>query len=307
MSGVSTTPRATAIIVTRDRPVLLREALAAIDAQDVDGVVETIVVFDQSAPDHSLERTDGPRPVRVVGNQRTPGLPGGRNTGASLARGPVLAFCDDDDTWMPDKLRRQLELLEDHPEVDVVVTGILVDFDGRETHRPGPERITFADLLRSRIMEANFVTAAVRRSAFWDRIGPASEDLPGGYGEDYEWMLRAARHGDVLAIPEPLARINWHGSSYFSSRWQVIDDALEQLLEDFPEFQDEPAGLARILGQRAFAKAASGRRREALAMVRRTLASSPREPRAYLATVVALRLISPDRVRLLLHRFGRGI
>ena len=45
-------PRVDTIVATRDRPELLRETLAAIAEQDYVGVIGTIVVFDQTEPDH---------------------------------------------------------------------------------------------------------------------------------------------------------------------------------------------------------------------------------------------------------------
>ena len=299
-------PVATAVVVTHERPVLLRRALAAIEAQDVDGVVETIVVFDGETPDESLVRTDGRRPVRVVANQRTPGLQGGRNTGADLARGAVLAFCDDDDEWEPTKLSQQLAVLDREPATDVVVTGITIVQGDRATPRPGPALIRFDDLLRDRIMEANLCTTAVRRDAFFERIGPVDETLPGGYGEDYEWLLRASRDRDVRGIPAPLVRVHWHGGSFYVERWKMIDDALGQLLADYPEFDREPEGLARILGQRAFARAASGRRAEALRAIRLTVRANWKEPRAYLAAAVSAGLPA-NWVLAALRRAGRGI
>src|SRR3546814_6267612 len=121
---------ASVVICTRDRPALLRQAVAAIAAQDHPGPIETIVVFDQSEVDTSIASDDPHRPVRVTANLRTPGLPGGRNTGASLAEGAVVAFCDDDDEWFPAKLRRQLEILAAEPSTDVVVSGVRIDHEG---------------------------------------------------------------------------------------------------------------------------------------------------------------------------------
>ena len=39
------------IVATRDRPQMLRETLAAINAQDYDGVITTVVIFDVTEPD----------------------------------------------------------------------------------------------------------------------------------------------------------------------------------------------------------------------------------------------------------------
>jgi glycosyltransferase involved in cell wall biosynthesis len=116
-----TCPAVTVVIATRDRPALLREALDAVVAQDYAGDIECVVVHDQSAPDRSVEcdtKVAQPghglvrRVIRVVENPRTPGLAGARNTGVDEASGELIAFCDDDDVWLPEKLGLQVaELL----------------------------------------------------------------------------------------------------------------------------------------------------------------------------------------------------
>src|SRR3546814_17481486 len=92
---------ASVVICTRDRPALLRQAVAAIAAQDHPGPIETIVVFDQSEVDTSIPTADPPPPVRVTATLRTPGLPGGRHHGTSLAEAAVVTSCDDGTTRFP--------------------------------------------------------------------------------------------------------------------------------------------------------------------------------------------------------------
>ncbi len=64
---------------------------------------------------------------------------------------------------------------------------------------------------------------------------------------------------------------------------------------------------ADLMEERAFALAALGRRREAWREIRRALRAAPRERRSYLAALVALRLVSAERVVRMLNRRGRGI
>lgn len=301
-------PDLSVVICTRDRPVLLRRALEGIRAQTFPGVIETIVVFDRSEPETSLAVANGTRPVVVLLNDHTPGLPGGRNAGVAVAHAPLVAFCDDDDIWFPEKAARQHALLMARPEVDVVVCGVQIVVDGKTVDRPleQPE-VTFSDLLESRLMAVSFCTAMVRRDAFNDRIGPADEHIPGGYAEDYEWVLRAARVKPIAVVPEPMVIVEWHAQSFFASRWQVIADALDYLVERYPEFQSAPRGLARILGQRSFALAALGQRNDAWHEIKATLRESWREPRAYLAGIVNTGLVPPGPVVKMLQRTGRGI
>jgi glycosyltransferase involved in cell wall biosynthesis len=301
-----------AVIPTRDRPELLRRAIDAVVAQDHPGSIEVVVVYDRSAPDASLARrwstgAGAERAVRVVVNHRRPGLAGARNTGILAASGDVVGFCDDDDEWLPGKLARQLAALE-RTGAAFACCGIRVSFQGSGFDRVlDLDRVTLAALLRDRMTELHPSTFLVRASALREGIGLVDEQIPGSYAEDYEFLLRAARHAPLVNVREPGTVVRWHRDSYFSQRWQTISEGLRWLLDRYPEFATEPAGLARVAGQIAFAEAAQGNARSAARWARRTLAGNHREPRAYLAMAVAGRLIRPDTVVRTLHKRGRGI
>ncbi|GAB2865362.1 glycosyltransferase [Actinoallomurus bryophytorum] len=300
-------PSVSVIIATHDRPQLLAKAIEAVRAQDYAGQVQCVVVFDRNEPDATLVRTDASRPVVVVTNDRTPGLAGARNAGAAAASGELLAFCDDDDEWLPAKLRLQAGRLAE-TGADVAVSGIHVSYgDKTITRVPRPEDVTHAELLRRRVMEAHPSTVVVRRTAFLGKIGQVDEEIPGSYGEDYDWMLRAAAAGPIAVVPEPLVTVLWGQTSHFNRKWRTISDALQYLLHKHPAFADDPRGLARVQGQIAFAHAALGERSAARTWALRTLRNSWRERRAYLALLVSLRVLSADRVLRLAHATGRGV
>ncbi len=311
-------PSVTVVVATRDRPDLLRRALDSILDQRYRGDVDVLVVFDRSRPDHDLEVDDPHRRVRVLENRRAPGLAGARNTGIAAAEGELLAFCDDDDVWSRGKLEAQVGLLRSDPTLEFVTAGLFVEA-GRQTSVRvlDATRITFADLIRSRVMEAHPSGYLVRRRAVVGRngdldhpddgIGPVDEQLPGSYAEDYDWILRAARRADVGAVPLPLVKVVWHRSSFFAERWQTIHDALTHLLAAYPEFADDPVGLARIEGQQAFALAALGRRAEARTTARRALGHHRGEKRAWLALLVSTGLVRSETVLRTVQALGHGI
>lgn len=300
-------PPVSVVIATRDRPQLLAKAIEAVRVQDYPGSVECVVVFDQAEPDATLAQGDPRRPVVVVANDRTPGLAGARNAGAAASSGELLAFCDDDDEWLPAKLRLQAGRLA-ATSADVAVSGIHVSYgDKTITRVPRPEDVTYAELLRRRVMEAHPSTVVVRRTAFFDKIGLVDEEIPGSYAEDYDWMLRAAAAGPIAVVAEPLVTVLWGQTSHFNRKWRTISDALQYLLRKHPGFADDPRGLARVQGQIAFAHAALGERPAARAWALRTLRNSWRERRAYLALLVSLRVLTADRVLRLAHATGRGI
>ncbi|WP_325053063.1 glycosyltransferase [Thermomonospora amylolytica] len=243
-------PSVTVVIATRNRPELLRTALDSVLAQDYPGDVRCLVVFDQSDPDKELESGDDHRGVRVIVNERAPGLAGARNTGILAADGDLVAFCDDDDVWLPGKLRAQAELLRADPAAELVCCGIQVAYDDTVVDRAlDRTAVTFAELLRSRVTELHPSTFVLRRAALVNGIGLVSEEVPGSYGEDYEFLLRAARRAPVRNVPEVHVRVLWHKKSYFAQRWRTIAEALDWLLERYPEFRFVPPATGGSRGR----------------------------------------------------------
>jgi glycosyltransferase involved in cell wall biosynthesis len=300
-------PSVCVIVPSRGRPKLRARAIRSILDQDYDGYVECLVVHDggdRTLP--SIEATPT-RVLRAIDNTRKQGLPPARNAGALATDCELVAFCDDDDEWLPDKLRRQVDLLTGGEDLSAVCCGIEVIYQDRTVPRIPQERVTFDDLLVSRIAELHSSTILVRREDYFGRVGPFDEDLPGAYGEDYEWLLRAAKAAPVAVVPKALARIYWHDSSFFDGRWTTMIAGLRYVLDKYPDFRRKPKGLARIHGQLAIASAAAGQRADSRRWIRETLANDWRQPRGYLALLATIGVLRPEQLLRLLHKFGRGI
>ena len=296
------------IVPTRQRPELLRRAVTSIVDQRYDGEIEVMIVFDQETPVDPEVPMQDRRRIRLMTNDRSPGLAGARNSGILATSTDLVGYCDDDDEWLPGKARRQADAFADAPEAEVVVTGATIVYEDRTIDRISSQpTITLQRLLRSRAQEVHPSSIVVRRASMVDGIGLVDEDIPGSYGEDYEWLLRAAGRMPILAVPEALVRVYWHPSSFFADRWSTMIEAITYLLARHPEFEREPHGLARLYGRIAFANAALGNRSDARAWARKTLRLNPREQRAYLALAVSTGLVSVDTLMKLAHRRGRGI
>jgi glycosyltransferase involved in cell wall biosynthesis len=83
-----------------------------------------IVIIDDGTPDETalqgpLERYGGR--VHLV-RKPNGGAASARNLGIEQSGGELIAFLDADDYWEPDKLRRQCEIFERHPEVGLVAS-----------------------------------------------------------------------------------------------------------------------------------------------------------------------------------------
>lgn len=286
--------------------MLLRRALDGVLCQEHDAAIEIVICYDTDKPDMSLEMQDGNRSIRVITNTHSKGLAGARNTGVAAASHPWIAFCDDDDEWLPGKLAGQFAALEASKDARVATTGIFIHYDETDTARiPNPDLLTFGGFLEDRMTDVH-PSATLASAELIAEIGDVDETIPGGYGEDYDWLLRAARLSPFAVAAEPLVRVHWHGGSYFFEKWRTIDTALQFLLDKYPEFADHPHGLARIRGQQAVAKAAMGDRKAAAKTAFETFRLKPTELRVPVALAVAAGIPAGTMLKLA-HRFGKGI
>jgi glycosyltransferase involved in cell wall biosynthesis len=168
---------------------------------------EVIVVDDGSTDDtpEVLSRYgDAIRTLRVPNG----GVAAARNHGIVHARGEAIAFLDSDDTWDPDKLALQAEVLATQPEIAMVLTSMkIVDASGRMKEIYSRRRTLPVDgnvlpyVLRNPSMtpsSAMVRTEVARELTGFDPRLKTAEDL------DFHLRL-ALRHG-VAVIDQPLLR-----------------------------------------------------------------------------------------------------
>lgn len=173
----------------------LGRALDSVFAQTL--LPAEVVVIDDGSADHAaLEAVVGRYGQKVRLLQRENGGPAAaRNDGVRASSSPWIAFLDADDAWLPEKMKRQLELGSD-PRAGLLHGCACL---GRE---PLPARLDFDTLWRQNRICTSM--AVVRRTAF-EQAGGFDEDLDLLGAEDYNLWLRIARAGwSVLALPELL-------------------------------------------------------------------------------------------------------
>jgi hypothetical protein len=203
-------PQVSVVIPTVRVDKQLREAIRSVLEQDLQAT-EVIVVGD-GCDLAQLREFDDPRLVLVDRPDRR-GTATTLNEGIRVAKAPLIGRVDADDVIRPGRLRRQVQYLDQHPEVLVVgssaeiisesgtVIGDLVVPTGtaavrRALHRRNP-------MIHSSIM--------MRREAV-ERVG--------GYEprcvrmQDYDLMLRVARVGDLDNLPERLTGYRVHAGQH---------------------------------------------------------------------------------------------
>lgn len=213
-------PLVSIIVPTYRRPRFLARALASVYAQSYPHW--ELIVVDDNPPESAARRDTealmaGHSRARYLKHPHNRGGSAARNTGISAARGAYLAFLDDDDAWLPDKLARQVAILaQAAPEVALVYTGIRqLDPEG---HCKGETRPNLAGNLLVPLMRGNLIgttSSVLCRRAALAAIGGFDEQLAAS--QDYDLFFRLAQHYQFAVIPEPLTLSYQHAEGNIGS------------------------------------------------------------------------------------------
>jgi glycosyltransferase involved in cell wall biosynthesis len=124
-SSGSRIPVVSVIIPTYNRAHSIGKSIKSILTQSYQNF-EIIVVDDRSTDntEEIVKSFNDPR-IKYIKHQHNSGAAVARNTGMENSSGRYIAFLDSDDEWLPQKLTKQVELLQQSkPEVGVVYTGM---------------------------------------------------------------------------------------------------------------------------------------------------------------------------------------
>jgi glycosyltransferase involved in cell wall biosynthesis len=191
----------TAVVVTRDRPRLLADALAGVARQSRPPVEVRIGNDGESDIGEALTAlgTIGTSVIRTGAG----GAAAARNRAARGARGEALAFLDDDDRWLPGHLEGLAAALADRA-VEIAFGDCAVV---REELGPGGERAELArrviahDWDDALMRHDDFIppSALVVRRPLFERLGGFDESFR--CSEDWDFLLRAAALTTPRRVP----------------------------------------------------------------------------------------------------------
>lgn len=201
------------IITTKNRRKLLAEALQSVLEQTFRDF-ECIVVDDASTDD-TREYLEGIADTRVktvwIAPEESAGGNYARNRGIQASTGEFLAFLDDDDIWMQEKLERQLPLFDD-PEVGLVFCGHIDTYDDTDmTEVVVPADDQQGDLSQF-VFKFIFCTTSmmvVRRDVML-AIGCFDEKV--GFWQEYDVCIRLCQVTKVAFVKEPMMILRHNAS-----------------------------------------------------------------------------------------------
>lgn len=191
----------------------LEKTLESILAQSFKDI--EILIVDDGSFDRSREIVDKylkiDKRIRYL-SQKNGGVASARNVGINWAKGDYIAFCDQDDLWLPEKLKLQLPFFE-NPDVGLVYGWVIVDEYGKTESIVAREYVgdCFDYLLSS-----NFITccSVITRKQILDEIGGFNEDRDlMGVDDRYTWLC-ISLISKFEVVREPIAVYIRHGDNY---------------------------------------------------------------------------------------------
>ena len=222
------------IVPTYDRPSFIGGAVETALAQTHDEI-EVVVVCDPPVEDtrRVLEAYADDDRVRTVYNDERLGIAASRNRAVELARGEYVCILDDDDRWDPQKVEKQLAVMEANPDCGVVYTGGVVREDGRLVGRYTPSmRGDIYPAVLARFDLKPYSSHMIRAECF-ETVG--DYDTAFDCGEDWEHTIRIAREYEFEYVDEPLVVRQFHDRNVSSL---AVRDRPDRLPIDLDEATD---------------------------------------------------------------------
>jgi len=196
------------IIPSYNRASFLREAIQSVLDQDYFALESPsslfeLLVIDDGSTDNTREMIEFFGEKVKYHYQKNKGISAARNLGLSLSRGDFIAFLDSDDLWKEEKMRIQMNFMENAPQAKVCYTDEIWIRRGVRVN-PRKKHLKYSGWILDKVLPLCLLSLSstlFRREVF-EEISNFDEELP--VCEDYDFGLRVAQKYPVYLIPRPL-------------------------------------------------------------------------------------------------------
>lgn len=235
-------PPVTVLMPVKNGMPYLEETLASIAAQTYQPM--SMLAWDNGSTDGTVELLRQWIPHRITGRavvDQPMSLGQCRATMVQTAETELCAFFDADDYFFPDRLTKQVEFLQTHPQVGLIGTQV-IDMSADGQTWPTTWTLPTEDAeIRWRFPFGNALlqgTCMFKRSLFL-KVGNYRDIKP---GQDYDLFLRLIRHTEMANLPDRLMKYRRHEKSVSAiggvpghvMNRQLFERYAEQLFPDLP-------------------------------------------------------------------------
>lgn len=186
------------IIPTYNRAEFLKASIDSVLSQNLpNGWKMEVIVADDGSTDNTQKVVgEYGAKVKYIKAPHTGLSAAVRNIGIKAASGELIAFQDDDDKWLPDKLLKQIPIFED-PKISLV-HGKVIEMGGGKPKKSSGKMTTtsFDALLKSNIIAT--MTVVVRAKTLKDLDGFSEDPALRGIEDYYLWLMVGAKKSNII-------------------------------------------------------------------------------------------------------------
>jgi teichuronic acid biosynthesis glycosyltransferase TuaG len=195
VNAPASTPKVSCIVASYNRADSLFKAVDSVLAQTL--TPHEVFVVDDCSPKFDIFEVMKPYEgrVRVLRNEKNSAVGHSRNHAVRHATGDYVAFLDDDDTWKPEKLKRQI----------AGMGNAHMSLCGLERVPDATNKVWHITEVRGSMLKRGNPfcppSGFICRRSLFDTM-QFDETLR--YGEDWDFLIRASKIGPIPYIAEPL-------------------------------------------------------------------------------------------------------
>ncbi len=232
------------IIPTRNRAELLTRALKSALQQTYPYF--EIIIIDDASEDNTgaIVQSFKDERLRYIFFKKNMGAAAARNAGIKQAEGEYVAFLDSDDQWHPEKLARQVEVMDrSNSRVGIVYCLTERIYSARHYLIPSPDIKRRGDLYRNMILGYYNVPtpAALVRKECFDRCGVFDPHLAAL--EEWDMWMRISKYFLFEFIDKTLVFSYFTPQSLSTDRLLFAESARKILIKHYGEYVRRPDAM----------------------------------------------------------------
>lgn len=233
------------IIPTRNRCNLLAKAIKSVLNQTYQDF--EIIVIDDASNDDTIEMLNKVRRLEkrltIISNKKPMGGAESRNIGISVSNGKWIAFLDDDDSWFPQKLAKQLQALAHKPKAIACSCAYQVNYPlGVKRIITPPSVVSMDQLLQANILGG--ASVCITSSQILKQMGGLDKKLRSS--QDWDLWLRLLEKGEIISVNEPLVKYQIHFNVRISNDMHAKYDGARRFYNKYKNKMNDSARIANL-------------------------------------------------------------
>lgn len=176
--------------------------------------------------------------IRYIEHDKNKGACAARNTGISVANGEYIAFLDDDDEWIENKLELQFEKMAEEDVAMVYCDHLYIDASGNEVYKKPFLEYVVGESDFEKLLCFNFIGSTsfpLIKASVLRSVGGFNEQLRSS--QDHEVWLKIAQNHNIAYVDKALVKY-YYSEQAITRSIKNREQGYTYLLSEFAELYE---------------------------------------------------------------------